>query len=238
MADQGALTTLRESLRDIADPIRAKSSQRFFKTDAGQYGEGDVFLGISVPEVRSFVRDTDVLNEAEVLTLVRSDFHEERMLGLYALVRRFERGDASTRQHVFDLYLANTRWINNWDLVDTTAPNIVGEWLLDHDRAILCRLAASKVLWERRIAVLATLTFIRRRQFSDTLQLVTRLLHDPHDLMHKACGWMLREIGKRDLAGLRSFLARHAAQMPRTMLRYAIERLGAEERNAWLQRRS
>ncbi len=237
MTAQMTLTTLRERLRDIADPLRAKSSQRFFKTDAGQYGEGDCFLGLTVPQVRSFTRRCDGLSEADVLTLVRSKFHEERMLGLYTLVRRFERGDDVSREQVFDLYLANTRWINNWDLVDTTAPNIAGQWLLNRDRNVLYRLALSEDLWERRIAVLATLTFIRQRQFTDTLQLVTGLLQDPHDLIHKACGWMLREIGKRDLAALRSFLTRHAAQMPRTMLRYAIEKLSAEERKAWMQRR-
>lgn len=156
------------------------------------------------------------------------------MLGLYCLVRRFERGDEKTRKNVFDLYLANTKWINNWDLVDTSAPHIVGAWLLDKDRSALRSLAKSKSLWERRIAVLASQAFIRQGQFADTIEIVHSLLDDDHDLMHKACGWMLREIGNRDEAVLEAFLAKHARQMPRTMLRYAIEKLPERKRKIWM----
>ena len=175
-------------------------------------------------------------SESEALELLGSEFHEERLLALLCFVRRFERGDDGTRERIFRLYLKNTRWINNWDLVDTSAPHIVGAWLLDKDRAVLRRLAKSTNLWERRIAVLATQAFIRKRQFDDTLEIVGSLLGDTHDLMHKAGGWMLREIGNRDEAVLESFLAVHIRQMPRTLLRYAIEKLSESRRKAWLKR--
>jgi 3-methyladenine DNA glycosylase AlkD len=223
-------------MRALASPEHAAIAQSFFKTGPGEYGEGDVFIGLKVPQVRSLIRACDPLGEADVLALVRSKYHEERMLGLFCLVRRFERGDEKTRKHVFDLYLANTRWINNWDLVDTSAPHIVGAWLLDRDRAILRRLARSKSLWERRIAVLATQAFIREGQFEDTVEITQSLLEDDHDLMHKACGWMLREAGKRDVRVLEAFLEKHATQMPRTMLRYAIEKLPERERKAWMRK--
>ncbi len=223
-------------MRALASPEQASVARRFFKTGPGEYGEGDEFLGLKVPQIRSLVRDCDPLSEAETLSLVRSSLHEERMLGLYCWVRRFERGDGKTRRRIFDLYLANTRWINNWDLVDTSAPHIAGAWLLDKDRRILRRLAKSGSLWERRIAVLATQAFIRNGEFGDSIEIVRSLLGDEHDLMHKACGWMLREIGNRDEAVLEAFLARHARQMPRTMLRYAIEKLPEKKRKAWLAR--
>ncbi len=228
------LAAVRDAMRALATPEQAAVARRFFKTGPGEYGEGDLFLGIKVPQIRALIRSCDALDEADVLALVRSKYHEERMLGLYCLVRRFERGEAKTRKHVFDLYLANTKWINNWDLVDTSAPHIVGAWLLDKDRAILRKLAKSQSLWERRIAVLATQALIRDGQFADTIEIVASLLADTHDLMHKACGWMLREVGNRDEAVLESFLARHVAAMPRTMLRYAIEKLPEKRRKAWL----
>ena len=228
------LAEVRAELRQQATPQQAAIARRFFKTGPGEYGEGDQFLGLKVPQIRALVRPCDTLRETAVLALLHSDMHEERMLALFCLVRRFERGDDTIRGHVFDLYLKNSRWINNWDLVDTSAPHIVGAWLLDKDRAILRKLASSKNLWERRIAVLATQTFIRHRQFDDTVEIIRSLLDDKHDLMHKACGWMLREIGNRDVTTLESFLARHAKQMPRTMLRYAIEKLPERRRKEWL----
>lgn len=230
------LATIRAQMRELATPAQAAMARRFFKTGPGEYGEGDVFLGLKVPQVRALIRPCDPFTEAEVLALVRSAIHEERLLGLYCLVRRFARGDEKARRRCFDLYLANTRWINNWDLVDTSAPHVVGAWLLDKDRALLRKLAKSKSLWERRIAVLATQAFIRAGEFADTIEIVRGLLDDKHDLMHKACGWMLREIGNRDEPTLEAFLAKHVQQMPRTMLRYAIEKLPEKRRKAWLAR--
>ncbi len=234
------LPTLRQDLRAASDPERAKGTMAFFKTGPGQYGEGDKFLGLTVPQTRSFLPRTDGLSEKDVLTLLHSEWHEERLLALLALVRRFEKAkkDAATQERLFDLYLTNTRWINNWDLVDTSAPQIVGGWLLNRDRSVLAQLVVSPSLWERRIAVLATFTFIRAGQFEDTTRLVRQLLTDKHDLMHKACGWMLREMGKRDEAVLTTFLEAHASLMPRTMLRYAIERLTTEQRTRYLTRTS
>ncbi len=229
------LTEVRAELRRAATPENAAIALRFFKTGPGDYGEGDEVLGLKVPQVRSLVRQCDGLREKDVLALLHSVFHEERLLALYCLIRRFERGDDMAREHIQDLYLKNTRWINNWDLVDTSAPHIVGAWLLTRDRAILRKLAKSKNLWERRIAVLATQTFIRHGEFADTLEIVRSLLGDAHDLMHKACGWMLREIGNRDEAVLEAFLSAHVKQMPRTLLRYAIEKLPERRRKAWLK---
>lgn len=230
------LAAVRAEMRRLASPEQADVARRFFKTGLGDYGEGDVFLGLKAPQIRALVRSCDPLPEPDMLSLVRSKIHEERMLGLYCLVRRFERGDEKAKKRIFDLYLTHTQWINNWDLVDTSAPHIVGAWLLDKDRRILRKLAKSKSLWERRMAVLATQAFIRAGQFADTIEIVHALLDDDHDLMHKACGWMLREIGNRDQAALESFLTRHVKQMPRTMLRYAIEKLPEKKRRAWLAR--
>jgi len=182
---------------------------------------------------------TDELTEAEVLELLRSKWHEERLLALLILARRFEKAkrDEAARARIVKLYLANTQWINNWDLVDTSAPQILGAWLLTRDRAVLRRLAKSKSLWEQRIAVVTTLAFIRAGGFTDTLRLCEQFLTHEHDLMHKACGWMLREAGKRNVEVLREFLRPHASQMPRTMLRYAIEKLPEPERRRWMARR-
>lgn len=230
------LPTIRTQLRQLASAEQAAIARRFFKTGPGDYGEGDQFLGLRVPQIRALVRSCNALREEDVLALLHSEFHEERLLALLCLVRRFERGDDKSRARVFDLYLKNTRWINNWDLVDTSAPHVIGAWLLDKDRVILRKLAKSKSLWERRIAVLATQTFIRHRQYAGTIEIVRSLLGDSHDLMHKACGWMLREVGNRDVELLEAFLAEHVSAMPRTMLRYAIEKLPEKQRKAWLSR--
>jgi 3-methyladenine DNA glycosylase AlkD len=230
------LAALRRQLQAFADPTRAAGSSRFFKTGPGEYGEGDRFMGITVPQLRSLVAGTDPLGEPAVLSLLHSTWHEERLLALFILVRRFERSkrDETHQQHLVSLYLANTRWINSWDLVDCSAPLILGAWLLQRDRAVLDRLVASPNLWEQRIAVLATLAFIREDDLTDTLRLCRTLLTHPHDLLHKACGWMLREAGKRDVSALRAFLDAHAPQMPRTMLRYALEKLSEPERRHYL----
>lgn len=226
----------RRQFRAEGKPEVAAIMQGFFKTGPGQYGEGDRFLGLKVPQTRAFLPATDGLKEADVLALLHSEWHEERLLAVLTLVRRFEkaRKDEATQQHLVELYLANTRWINNWDLVDSSAPQILGTWLLTRDRAILRRLAGSSSLWEQRIAVLATQAFIRAGQFEDTLALCEQFLTHKHDLMHKACGWMLREAGKRNQNVLLSFLDSHAARMPRTMLRYAIEKLDTAERQRYM----
>lgn len=234
------LVELRQKIHSSAHSAQAITAQRFFKTGPGEYGEGDRFLGLKVPQVRAELAQTDGLAEADVLDLLHSEWHEERLLALLVLVRRFRRAkkDAATQQRIVSLYLANTQLINNWDLVDSSAPHILGAWLLGRDRSVLASLAASTSLWEQRIAVLATHTFIRAGDFADTLRLSARFLSHPHDLMHKACGWMLREVGKRDVTQLLGFLDSHAEQMPRTMLRYAIEKLPEKTRKAYLEIKS
>lgn len=237
-----SLGELRKALRQFADPVRATSAMRFFKTGRGEYGEGDKFLGVTVPQTRSLLPRSDDLSEADVLSLLRSQWHEERLLALLILVRRFETAASDKAAHgrFVRLYLANTKWINNWDLVDSSAPQILGAWLLrrERERAVLRRLARSKSLWEQRIAIIATQALIRDGQFEESLRLSEYFLTHPHDLMHKACGWMLREVGNRDIASLRGFLDRHAAHMPRTMLRYAIEKFSDSERKRYLALRS
>jgi 3-methyladenine DNA glycosylase AlkD len=232
------LRELRDALRRLSDPARAAGALRFFKTGPGEYGEGDYFLGVTVPGTRSLLPQSDTLREADVLRLLHSKWHEERLLALFILVRRFEkaRKDEAAREHLVRLYLANTEWINNWDLVDSSAPQILGTWLLrrERERTVLRRLARSKNLWEQRIAMIATQALIRDGQFDDTLRLGEYFLTHPHDLMHKACGWMLREVGDRDVSVLRRFLDRHAATMPRTMLRYSIEKFPEAERKRYL----
>ena len=228
------LANLRALLRQSARAQDASFLQRFFKTGPGEYGAGDLFLGVRVPAIRQVARRSDGLSLAQVSVLLGSRLHEERLLALLIMVRRFERGDAVIRERVFRLYLRRLRFINNWDLVDLSAPNIVGAWLLERPRRLLLELARSRVLWHRRVAVLATLTFIRRDQFQDTLRLCRQLLPDNQDLIHKACGWMLREVGKRNRCALKKFLQAQAGGMPRTMLRYAIERLPGAERQFWL----
>ena len=229
------LSELRRDLRALANPAVAEVLKGYFKTGPGQYGEGDQFLGLKVPQTRSLLPRTDGLSTNEVLSLLHSEWHEERLLALMIWVRRFDRAKAdSEREDIFDLYVANFRFINNWDLVDTSAPPIVGSWLMKRDHGLLTQCASSTSLWERRIAILATLTFIRAHEFKTTLNLVRQLLHDPHDLMHKACGWMLREVGKRDESVLTRFLDQQANQMPRTMLRYAIEKLAKDKRTYYM----
>lgn len=231
------LSDIRQALRLLAAPARAAGALRFFKTGPGEYGEGDKFLGVTVPQTRSLLPQSQALTEADVLTLLHSEWHEERLLAVLILVRRFGEAaqDDATRQHLVRLYLANTVWISNWDLVDSSAPQILGTWLLRRERRMLRRLAKSENLWEQRIAIVATQALIRDGQFDDTLTLCEHFLTHRHDLMHKACGWMLREVGKRDEAVLKRFLNQHAGRMPRTMLRYAIERLATAERQHYLE---
>lgn len=228
---------LQRRLRALASPRDAAFLAGFFKTRPGQYGAGDVFLGIRVPVVRRVARDFRALTLADLEGLLGSKFHEERLAALVLLVGQAEKADARTRKTICDFYLANTRRVNNWDLVDVSAPAIVGGHLADKSRKPLGCLARSAWLWDRRISIVATLHFIRQGDFDDTLAIARTLLADREDLIHKATGWMLREVGKRDPAPLERFLDEHAAVMPRTMLRYAVERFPAAVRQSYLARR-
>ena len=226
-------------MRQVATPERAIGAARFFKCGKGEYGEGDVFIGCTVPDQRRIAKQFTTLSLAEADGLLVSKIHEERLTALLILVRQFENADERTRGRIFRLYTKRIRFINNWDLVDSSAEYIVGAWLADKDRGLLDKLACSKHLWSRRIAMLATFHYIRQGEETDALRIASALLDDEHDLIHKAVGWMLREIGKRvNEAPLRAFLKRHAATMPRTMLRYAIERLPPAERATWLRARA
>ncbi|MCY2962717.1 MAG: DNA alkylation repair protein [Planctomycetota bacterium] len=227
-------TQIRQKLNALASPEVAASSARFFKTGPGQYGEGDTFVGIRVPALRTLAREFRELPLPEIEVLLRSPIHEERLLALLILVLSVGKCDADHRKVVYDLYLANSRHVNNWDLVDTSAPAIVGGYLRDKSRNPLVELAKSASLWERRIAIVATQHFIRLGQFEDTLALSRLLLSDKEDLIHKATGWMLREVGDRDESLLEAFLEDHAPAMPRTMLRYAIEKFEPGKRRFYL----
>ena len=231
------LRQARATLRAAANPATARVLQRFFKTGPGQYGAGDVFLGVKVPATRALAKRCRAVSLPDALELLRSRYHEERLLALFLLVERYATGDESERKEVYDAYLAHTAFINNWDLVDSSAHLIVGPQVgAQRSKAPLLRLARSESLWERRIAILATFHFIRLGDFAPTLRLAKLLLRDPHDLMHKAVGWMLREVGKRDADTLRTFLDEHHQVMPRTMLRYAIERFSPAERGRYMAR--
>lgn len=230
------LDDLRRDLRAAAEPDRVPQLERYFQAFPGGYGEGDEFLGVRVPAARAVARRHAALPLDAAADLLRSPVHDERLVALLILARRAERGDEDERRVVLELYLANTSHINNWDLVDTSAPSVVGGWVLDHDEALLDALAGSDDLWERRIAIIATQRLIRADELDATFRLTERLMPDRHDLIHKACGWMLREAGKRDEPRLVAFVETHAAEMPRTMLRYAIERLPAEERSRLMAR--
>jgi 3-methyladenine DNA glycosylase AlkD len=225
------------ALTKIASPERVAASMRFFKTGKGEYGEGDQFIGVSVPDQRKIARAFATLPLVETRKLLASKIHEERLVALFILVRQFEKGDVAEQHAIVDLYLASTARINNWDLVDSSAYQILGRWLLTRDTKLLCKLAKSKSLWERRIAMIATYAFTKRGQPAETFAIAELLLDDEHDLIHKAVGWMLREVGEKvDVDQLREFLDAHVAKMPRTALRYAIEKLPPAERKAWLAR--
>lgn len=226
----------RTKLHALASPDVASSSVRFFKTGPGQYGEGDTFIGVRVPTLRKLARECRDLPLTGIEDLLRSPIHEERLLALLVLVQGIGKGDDAHRTAVYDFYLGNTRHVNNWDLVDSSAPAIVGGYLRDKPRTPLVGLARSASLWERRIAVVATQHFIRLDDFADTLAISRLLLTDGEDLIHKAAGWMLREVGDRDEATLARFLDEHGDGMPRTMLRYAIEHLPPGRRRGYLER--
>jgi 3-methyladenine DNA glycosylase AlkD len=215
---------LREELYGLADPADAVHLQRFFKTAPGEYGAGDKFLGLRVPALRKLVRDYRQLDDSHALEMLASSWHEERLLALMLLVEGYGRGDDSRRERIHRAYLDHTRYINNWDLVDASAGSIVGQHLNPREIELLERLARSDDIWERRIAIVSTFHFIKRNEFGPTLKIARLLLEDSHDLIHKAVGWMLREVGKRDRKVEDAFLKKHYQKMPRTMLRYAIER--------------
>lgn len=228
------IAQLQQELKDLANPAQAKILQRFFKTGKGQYGEGDIFLGIKVPVQRKVAKKYTELKLAEVEKLLASKIHEHRLISLFILITKYKNGTEQEKQKIFNLYLKNTKNINNWDLVDLSAPNIVGAYLKDKERKILYKLAKSKNLWEKRIAILATLAFIRKNDFTDTLKISKILLQDNHDLIHKAVGWLLREVGKRSQPTEEKFLKKYYRKMPRTMLRYAIERFSEKKRKFYL----
>ena len=230
------LSSLKSELQALADPEKAAMLSRYFKTGKGQYGERDVFLGIAVPDQRAVAKKYSALSLSQIRELIAGKIHEHRLVALLILVSRYRKAEEEGKGRITDFYLKQTNHVNNWDLVDLSAPNILGDYLLDRDRAVLYRLARSKNLWERRIAIMSTLAFIRQRDFDDTLLVSEILLHDEHDLIHKAVGWMLREVGKRDLRTEEGFLKRHYRRMPRTMLRYAIERFDEKKRKFYMGR--
>jgi 3-methyladenine DNA glycosylase AlkD len=213
-----------KELQSLGTPEGAEGVRRYFKTGKGEYGEGDEFIGIKVPVLRDVAKRHEDLAIAEIEKLLHSPLHEARAVALMILIRSYQKGDQDLKETLFDLYLRNTRYVNNWDLVDLSAPHIVGAHLGPGKHALLTKLAQSELLWERRIAIIATQSFIRRDYYDETLRVSELLLKDSHDLIHKAVGWMLREVGNRDRAVEEVFLRDHAAQMPRTMLRYAIEK--------------
>jgi len=228
---------VRKELKSMAEPEKAAILQRFFKTGPSQYGEGDIFIGVMVPQSRQVAKKFNQLPLGEVWTLLYSRVHEERLVALLILAWRYSSASSSReKEEIVKFYLDHIKRVNNWDLVDLSAPNILGAHLVDRDgrRRLLYRLAGSENVWERRIAIVATHHFIRNGDFSDTLKIAEMLLQDRHDLIHKAVGWMLREVGKRDAAAEKEFLEKHCSVMPRTMLRYAIERLSERKRRRYM----
>lgn len=227
---------IRKELETYIDPVKREYLPNFFKTGKGQYGEGDKFLGIVVPNTRIVAKKHKDVPFEVMVELLQSEWHECRLCALLMMVERFKKSDEKSRKEIYDFYLTQTSRINNWDLVDLSAPYIVGEYLKDKPREDLYRLAGSSLLWDQRIAVVATATLIRNNDFTDILSLSERLLNHKHDLMQKAIGWMLREMGKRDKGLLVQFLDKHATKMPRTMLRYSIEKMTDEERKHYMKR--
>ncbi len=229
------VTDIKNEMRKLANKEIDERSQRFFKTGKGQYGEGDIFLGIRVPVLRKIAKKFRRISLAEVSKLLESKFHEERLLSILMLVNLFKSGDEDDQELIYELYLDKTKFINNWDIVDISAGNIVGAFLFEKDKAPLYRLVFSENLWERRIAIVATFYFIRNDEFDDTLKIAEILFTDKEDLIHKSVGWMLREVGKRVIEIEEEFLEEHYLKMPRTMLRYAIERFPETRRKMYLK---
>lgn len=226
---------IRKRLEALGNKERAQISQGFFKTGPGEYGEGDVFLGIKVPELRKLAKEYQGITVREAKQLLRSSIHEERLLALLIFIRAFSKGDEKTKKSIYELYLKNTEFINNWDLVDASAEHIVGAYLKEKSKEPLYHLARSRSLWERRISIMATFHFIKQKAFSETLKISKMLVSDEEDLIHKAVGWMLREVGKRHMPTEENFLKEHYKKMPRTMLRYAIEKFPESKRQRYLK---
>ena len=228
------ISAIKKQVRQLGDNAIAEHSQRFFKTGKGDYGEGDKFLGIRVPVLRKQARQFKELPFEVVSELLFSEYHEERLLCLLMLVHLFSKGSTRDQETIYRFYLKHTHLVNNWDLVDTSAEHIVGAWLFTRSHKPLYKLARSQMLWDRRIAIMSTYHYIKKNDFDETLKLAEILYQDPEDLIQKAVGWMLREVGKRQLDLEEEFLKQHYQQMPRTMLRYAIEKFSPEKREAYL----
>lgn len=227
---------IKEELRKNSNKEKAKILQSFFKTAPGEYGYGDIFIGVCVPHIRKIAKKYKEINLNFIPKLLISRIHEERLVALIILVLKFNEAGNNDRKKIYEFYLKNTKYINNWDLVDLTAPNIVGKFLANADKKTLYSLAKSKSLWERRISIVSTQHFIRNNSFKDTLKIAKLLLGDEEDLIHKACGWMLREVAKRDKPLVQYFLLKHYKVMPRVMLRYVIERFPERERVKYLSK--
>jgi len=230
------LSKLNKEIKKAANPKQAQNLQKFFKTNKGEYGQGDIFLGIKVPIQRKIAKKYNNLSLVALKKLISSKIHERRLIALFILIDQSKKGDHQLQKKIFNFYLKNIKYINNWDLVDLSAPNIVGCFLLDKKRNILDKLVKSKNLWQKRIAIISTFTFIKNHQFIDTLKISHMLLLDKHDLIHKAVGWMLREVGKRDQKIEEKFLINNYQKMPRTMLRYAIEKFSQTKRKFYLKK--
>lgn len=229
------LSELRKELREYGSKEKKEILQRFFKTGKGEYGEGDVFLGVVVPDQRKLAKKYESLNFEEIKDLINSKIHEERLTGLLILVEKYKK-NVDERKKIYEFYIENINGINNWDLVDLSAPNIVGEWILDKDKRVLKDLVKSDNIWKRRIAIVSTYSLIRKGKFEETLDISKILLKDKHDLIHKAVGWMLREVGKREEKKLIEFLDENYKIMPRTMLRYSIERFPEDKRKKYMKK--
>ena len=230
-----SIKRVKQEIKEFSNKELAVFLQRFFKTGPGQYGEGDKFAGIKVPVSRKIAINNSDLSLSEIKELLHSEVHEERLIGLLILVNQYKKSDEAQREKIFKFYISSAKRINNWDLVDLSAPQILGAFLVDKDKDILFKFAHSKNLWEKRIAVLSTFSFIKINRFDTALQISEILLNDDHDLIHKAVGWMLREIGKRDLNTEEKFLKKYYNKMPRTMLRYAIEKFPEAKRQKYLK---
>ncbi len=226
---------IRKKLQQLGSKEKAKVLQRFFKTGPGEYGEGDVFIGVRVPDLRKLVKEYQDITIKEVMQLLRSSIHEERLFALLILVSKYSKGNETVKKRIYELYLQNTKFINSWDLVDGSAQHIVGAFLIDKSKEPLYRLAKSNSLWVRRIAILSTFHFIKHDNYSETLKISKILLTDEQDLIHKAVGWMLREIGKRHISTEEIFLKKYYKRMPRIMLRYAIEKFPESKRKKYLR---
>ena len=225
-----------DEIRALANKEIAKHSLRFFKTAKEEYGHGDIFLGVRTPQIRLIAKKHIGISTTEMKTLIKSKYHEERLLGLIILVNKYSKAkDEKSKNQLYKIYVSSFKYVNNWDLVDVTCPHIIGKHLMDNDRSILYSWAKSDDLWTKRIAIVSTHWFIRKNDLQDTFKIAEMLLNDAHDLIHKAVGWMLREAGKRDLEKEEIFLKKHYKNMPRTMLRYSIEKFPEPKRQKYLK---